>query len=166
MSPDRPGDEPRSSAAIAVGNAPRALVAGFGALWVASEADRTVARIDLERERSREDRPRREPDGARRRRRRGVGRERGGRHCVPDRAALGHGREHDRRRPRPGAVAVGDGAVWVANRQDATVSRIDRRPTRCTGTITVGRDPVAIAVGDGAVWVAADPTAPSRGSTQ
>ena len=34
---------------IAAGNAPRGIVAGFGALWVASEADRTVTRIDLQR---------------------------------------------------------------------------------------------------------------------
>ena len=32
---------------IAAGNAPRGIVAGFGSLWVASEADRTVTRIDL-----------------------------------------------------------------------------------------------------------------------
>ena len=54
----------------------------------------------------------------------------------------------------PVALAVGEGAVWVANRQDATVSRIDPATDAVTDTIPVGKGPTAIAVGEGAVWVA------------
>ena len=140
---------------IAAGNAPSGIVAGFGALWVASEADRTVTRVDLTR-------------GA-----------------VPQRIDLGanptalatgagavwvtseEGGTVFRIDPRSGgvvsAIGVGNGAVdvavderavWIANRQDATVSRIDPATDAVTDTVPVGRDPSAIAVGDGAVWVA------------
>src|SRR3954447_6631759 len=34
---------------VAAGNAPSGIVAGYGALWVASEAGRTIARVDLRR---------------------------------------------------------------------------------------------------------------------
>ena len=54
----------------------------------------------------------------------------------------------------PTAVAVGEGAVWVANTQDDTVSRIDPRTAAVTQTIPVGRRPTGVAAGDGAVWVA------------
>ena len=54
----------------------------------------------------------------------------------------------------PTDVAVGEGAVWVTNRSDDSVSRIDPATNRVTGTIRVGRSPEGIAVGDGAVWVA------------
>ena len=53
-------------------------------------------------------------------------------------------------------MAVGDGAVWVANAVDRTVSRIDPATNRVTRTIAIGRSPTAITVGDGSVWVAAD----------
>ena len=54
---------------------------------------------------------------------------------------------------RPTAIAYGEGAVWVANGGDDTVSRID--PGGNSGrTIPVGNEPAAVAVGAGAVWVA------------
>ncbi len=88
--------------------------------------------------------------------------------------ALGHGGSSERAAPpgtataagrvagapirvgdSPGGVAVGAGAVWVANTDDDTISRIDpdsgRRVSR---PIPVGEDPGAIATGAGAVWVA------------
>jgi class 3 adenylate cyclase/streptogramin lyase len=52
----------------------------------------------------------------------------------------------------PSAIAVGEGAVWVANEGDATVTRIDPASGRGT-TIHVPADPFAIAVGLGSVWV-------------
>ncbi|MBD0330784.1 MAG: hypothetical protein ICV64_11870 [Thermoleophilia bacterium] len=56
---------------------------------------------------------------------------------------------------RPSAVAVGEGAVWVANGDDAsTVSRMQPETATAIDTITVGRAPRGIAVGHGAVWVA------------
>ena len=45
----------------------------------------------------------------------------------------------------PAAVAVGAGAVWVANRADGTVSKIDPRTDSVTATIPVGRGPAGIA---------------------
>ena len=57
---------------------------------------------------------------------------------------------------RPAGVAVGSGAVWVANSGDATVYRYnpttyEQGPVR---TVSVGRQPSGIAVSQDAVWVA------------
>ena len=54
----------------------------------------------------------------------------------------------------PGGVAVGEGAVWVANTGDGTVSRVDPDAGVVRQTIRVGKGPVAVAAGGGAVWVA------------
>ena len=54
----------------------------------------------------------------------------------------------------PFGIAAGDGAVWVANRTDFTVSRIDPRTNRVVATIRIGNRPQGIAAGQGAVWVA------------
>jgi len=53
----------------------------------------------------------------------------------------------------PIGVAVGGGAVWVANRGDNTVSRMLPATVTSVATLTVGRRPSGIAAGDGAVWV-------------
>ncbi len=53
----------------------------------------------------------------------------------------------------PSQMAVGAGAVWVANADAQTVSRIDRRTMNREQTIGVGAGPVAVAVGAGGVWV-------------
>ena len=140
---------------IAAGNAPRGIVAGYGALWVASEADRTVGRVDLSRGAVTQKidlgaNPTALAAGA------GgvwVTSEEGGTvfrieprsGTVVSTIGVGHG---------PVDVAVGAGAVWVANRQDATVSRIDPVTGAVTDTVPVGRDPSALAVGEGGVWVA------------
>jgi YVTN family beta-propeller protein len=57
----------------------------------------------------------------------------------------------------PEAIAAGSKAVWVANRADGTVSRIDPTATRAyvSDLITVGSAPSAIAAGAGdTAWVA------------
>ena len=54
----------------------------------------------------------------------------------------------------PSALAVGEGAVWVVNRTDGTVSRIDPETNSVSWSVGVGHDPTAVAVGEGAVWVA------------
>jgi YVTN family beta-propeller protein len=54
----------------------------------------------------------------------------------------------------PGPIAVGEGAVWVANEQDRTLSRIDPRARRVVKTIPLEARPTGVAVGAGAVWVA------------
>src|SRR5438552_363999 len=46
----------------------------------------------------------------------------------------------------PSALALGGGAVWVANSLDSTVSKIDPSLGRVAATIPVGSDPVALAV--------------------
>jgi YVTN family beta-propeller protein len=55
---------------------------------------------------------------------------------------------------RPGAVAVGAGAVWVANQDDRTLSRLDPKTLALVKTIALGSTPTGLAVGAGAVWVA------------
>jgi peptide/nickel transport system substrate-binding protein len=54
----------------------------------------------------------------------------------------------------PSAIAVGRGAVWVANTQDGTVSRLDPDSASVIETIPVGSRPTGVATGGGGVWVA------------
>src|SRR5690348_951102 len=65
--------------------------------------------------------------------------------AVTDTIPLGNG---------PAPIAAGDGAIWVANSRDDTVSRIDPATRSPKAEIPVGRLPSGIAVGAGAVWVA------------
>jgi YVTN family beta-propeller protein len=59
---------------------------------------------------------------------------------------------------RPGAVAVGEGAVWVANLDDSTLSRINPKTREMERTIPMqGVSPSDIAAGEGGVWVANGP---------
>jgi YVTN family beta-propeller protein len=55
---------------------------------------------------------------------------------------------------RSGPVAVGEGAVWVANAEEGTVARVDPAARRVIQRIPVGRDPAGVVAGGGAVWVA------------
>jgi YVTN family beta-propeller protein len=52
---------------------------------------------------------------------------------------------------RPSAIAVGAGAVWVADYDDGTVVRIDLKTER-TRAIAVGLEPGSVAVDSNAVW--------------
>ena len=52
----------------------------------------------------------------------------------------------------PSSVVVGEGAVWVLNAEDGTVSRIDPQ-TRDSRTIGTGTTPTDLAVGGGYVWI-------------
>lgn len=54
----------------------------------------------------------------------------------------------------PRAVAVGEGAVWVANSADGTVSRIDPKTRRVVETIGIGAPAIDVAAGEGSVWTA------------
>jgi YVTN family beta-propeller protein len=54
----------------------------------------------------------------------------------------------------PDAAAVGEGAVWVTNLGDRTVSRVDPKQRTLESTISLNATPSGIAVGAGAVWVA------------
>jgi YVTN family beta-propeller protein len=51
-----------------------------------------------------------------------------------------------------GAVAVDGSSVWVANRGDGTVSRIDPATNRVVATIDVGGRPTHLTAEAGAVW--------------
>jgi hypothetical protein len=51
------------------------------------------------------------------------------------------------------AIAVGEGAVWSANRIDGTVSRIDPQALAVTKTVSVRGSPIDLTAGEGAVWV-------------
>ncbi len=55
---------------------------------------------------------------------------------------------------RPGAVAVGEGSVWVTLPDPGVVVEIDPEEPHVIDTIEVGADPVGIAVGHDSVWVA------------
>jgi YVTN family beta-propeller protein len=58
---------------------------------------------------------------------------------------------------RPGAITVGEGAVWVVNTDDGTVSRIDPATSKVVATVPIGPGPAAIVAGAGGVWVDVHP---------
>jgi DNA-binding SARP family transcriptional activator/ABC-type branched-subunit amino acid transport system substrate-binding protein len=51
-------------------------------------------------------------------------------------------------------IAIGAGAVWVADEQDGTVWRVVPGPHPVTRTISVGIGVVSLSFGDGALWAA------------
>jgi peptide/nickel transport system substrate-binding protein len=53
----------------------------------------------------------------------------------------------------PSAIAVGEGAVWIADPRTRSVIRVDPKKNRVAARIKVGARPRGIAVGDGFVWV-------------
>jgi YVTN family beta-propeller protein len=54
----------------------------------------------------------------------------------------------------PVDVLVSQGAVWVANAAQGTLSRVDPATNTVTTTIQVGRNPIRLAAGFGSIWVA------------
>ena len=137
-----------------VGNGPRAVEVGEGAVWVANTIDGTVSRIGLDGTRSEPIPVGPGPLGAI-----AVG---GGGVWVSSEGNSTVFRIDPRTAQVVKAITVGNGpsgidygeaAVWVANRDDGTVSRIDPA-TNIATTISVGDKPEAVAAGLGAVWVA------------
>lgn len=57
---------------------------------------------------------------------------------------------------RPVGPAVGEGSVWVGNRDDKTILRIDPSSREVVRTIGIGVVPTDIEVGVGGVWVLSD----------
>lgn len=53
----------------------------------------------------------------------------------------------------PGALAVGDGVVWVANTRDGTVLGLDQNSLEEAARITVGGTPTGLAVSSSYLWV-------------
>jgi YVTN family beta-propeller protein len=60
----------------------------------------------------------------------------------------------------PGALAVADADVWVANEADDTLARIDARTNTVAATLPVVHDPVGVVIGTDAVWVVSRGSAP------
>jgi len=54
---------------------------------------------------------------------------------------------------RPGDLAYGDGAVWVANLDDHSLSRIDPETKTVVRNVQLPATPDGVSVGAGAVWV-------------
>ena len=55
---------------------------------------------------------------------------------------------------RPASVVVGEGAVWVANIDDRTMSRIDPASRTVAGNSPLQATPTGLAVGDRSIWIA------------
>ena len=56
-------------------------------------------------------------------------------------------------RTPPGNVAVGEGAVWVLNNEERTVSRIDPETKEVSQTFDTPGVPSELAAGEGALWI-------------
>jgi DNA-binding beta-propeller fold protein YncE len=57
---------------------------------------------------------------------------------------------------RPSGIAVGEGSVWVGDRDDNTLLRINPESRKTVRTIGLAVEPRDIAVGAGSVWVATE----------
>src|SRR6266511_1310746 len=152
----------RVVATIVVGNEPRALAVGAGAVWVANAWwEGTVSRIDPSNVVTAEI-----PVG------RGASAVAVGAgavwvaHALDDTvlqidpatnaiaATIPVGK-------RPGRIAVGAGAVWVTGSGNGTIFRIDPRTSAVVDTIRVGSSPVGVAASAGTVWVTAQDDVPA-----
>ena len=54
----------------------------------------------------------------------------------------------------PFRLAIGEGAIWVTDQNDAAVYRIDPQTNQVVATISLGKVPKGLVVGAGAIWVA------------
>src|SRR5262249_13443872 len=52
-----------------------------------------------------------------------------------------------------GGAATGEGAVWISNAGESSVSRIDPDTNRAVATIRVGKNAFGLDFGEGSVWV-------------
>ncbi len=146
--------------AIAVGNAPSAIAAGAGSIWVTNSSDGTVTRIDPATHLTKSI-----PVG-------------NGPAAVAVNAAgawvanAGDNllvRVDTETNAVAGSTAVGDGpaavlatptALWVANGRDGTVVRLDPRSGKVSKKIRLGGTPTALASAGRLVWVSIAPAPP------
>lgn len=145
-------------AVVPVGDGPTAIAVGDGAVWVISPANRSLGAIDPEGTLTPIGLPG-APTGiatdagsvwitA------GFGTSESGEGAVLRYSATTKRREQlipigDGVR----GIAIGEGAVWVTNQNQNTVTKIDPETGRSIDEVTVGEKPDAIAVGSGSVWV-------------
>jgi peptide/nickel transport system substrate-binding protein len=149
-----PGDQPRVSATVGVGQRPSAVASGFGSVWVTNSTDDSVTRIDKAT-----NNPVR------------INVESG---ASPSGIATGAGAVWVANtgnatvskidpvtsrvttmpvRSGPTGIVVAFGSVWVANSSDAKVSEIDPDTDKVVKEIPVGAGPAGIAAGAGYLWV-------------
>jgi peptide/nickel transport system substrate-binding protein len=153
-------DSGRVLGSVGVGNAPSAIAAGAGSVWVTNSADGTVTRID-----SATLLPTTIPVGH-----------------GPTAVAVNAGsawianagdntvvRVDTETNAVSSTTPVGDGpmavlatpnALWVANGREGTVMRLDPRSGKVNKTIRLGGTPDALATAAGLVWVAIAPAPP------
>jgi hypothetical protein len=53
----------------------------------------------------------------------------------------------------PGAIAIGNGSIWVANPRERTIWRINPRTHRVVQTVGIGEVPRSLAFGRRALWI-------------
>ena len=109
------------------------------------------------------------PVSARRRRRRGARVDSARRRCSRDHRRAQLGRRHRPRSQRgdsaitvgarPSDISAGAGAVWVANLDDNSVSKIDPRAERLAKTWSTGKSVDGLTTAGGAVWTLDGPDA-------
>jgi YVTN family beta-propeller protein len=144
-------------ATIPVGRAPSGLAVGAGAVWVPRHSDGTVVRIDPATNQVMATIPVGPAPGA-------VTVAGGVVWVALPNGGLGRidpasNRSTVVRIPRccDGELAAGQGALWVANRGDGTLVRVDAATGRVAARVLLPRTteqrPHQVAVGDGAVWV-------------
>jgi ABC-type transport system substrate-binding protein/class 3 adenylate cyclase len=143
------------------GNGPVAIALGADSVWVANAVDHSVSRIDADGDEPTTVIPVPGLPG-------GIAAG-GGAAWVSDASGSSLAQidlESNTVVPRavrvgngPSAMAFADGALWVANTVDYTVSRVDPRTGRETASVRVDGRPDGIAVAHGSVWVASGDTA-------
>jgi YVTN family beta-propeller protein len=143
---------------VKLDSAPSSIAAGGNFVWVASDADGTVSRLDPAARTVQTLTLGGDPGGVAygtgslwvtNREERGLVQINTETSAVVQTITVGNG---------PGALAVGKDAVWVVNTIDGTVSRIDLAQGSVTDTIPIGPSPAGVAVGAGAVWIASEST--------
>ena len=153
-------DSGRGMGSVGVGNAPSAIAAGAGSVWVTNSADGTVTRIDPTTLV-----PTTFP----------VGHGPAGVAVNAAGAWIANAGDNTLVHVDTGTNAVagttrvGDGptavlatptALWLANGRDGTVMRLDPRSGKVNKTIRLGGTPDALATAAGQVWVAIAPAPP------
>jgi YVTN family beta-propeller protein len=143
--------------AIPLGGRPSAISAGAGSLWVADQEGQTLTRV-LPKSRTQGSRIPLDgtptgvaagPDGVWI----AYGLSGSVAHVDPQTNGIVATISNVTHRSSGGAVADGEGAVWVVSR-NGELARIDPGSNRKTGVLAVGASPSAVAAGGGFVWVA------------